>query len=570
MGKSLKDMEIPQPSFFTFDKICAIAESTIGHDNIKVIFEFGARYGEDTVEFAKRYKNASIYSFECNENTINQCRQYIKGFKNIVLTNKAVCDYDGFVKFYPIDKEKTITTWIDGNQGASSIMKASGKYEIEQYVQKETTVPCIRLDTFMNGLNINQIDVLWMDVQGAELAALKGLGDRLNDVVVIQCEVELMEIYTNQPLFYEIKKYLKRHGFCFMGFTSKSEYSGDAVFIQKDKITADCKSLCKMVLLPDLLLDSQCGKTRIKLINRFLRLLRRFRQFGYEFPVFTPVSEEDSIIDWYRQVFDPLIGKDVQFRYLIKSNVALDVVIPVAEKDIKTLGLCIESIRKNLRHAIYDIYIVAPNNAEIKELAKNYHCKFIQENAAVRGVTKEEIQYSVNGLDRSGWLFQQLIKLSVDEFTQHEYILVMDSDTFLNRPIKYFHKGKMILNTSDEHHEPYYDVYKKLMQEGIVSNKSFVAHGMLFSREILGEMKLYIANKNHKNWASAILDNVDYRDISGFSEYETYGNYILRYHPTKVKTEYWFNKSINNFEELSNIPKFYKTVSLHSYRQTND
>ena len=45
--------------------------------------------------------------------------------------------------------------------------------------QKEIIVNGIRLDTFINENNINNIDLLCMDLQGYELNALKSLGNHL-------------------------------------------------------------------------------------------------------------------------------------------------------------------------------------------------------------------------------------------------------------------------------------------------------------------------------------------------------------------------------------------------------
>ena len=42
---------------------------------VEVIFEFGSRYGEDTIEFAKIYPQSKIYAFECNPNTLAICKK---------------------------------------------------------------------------------------------------------------------------------------------------------------------------------------------------------------------------------------------------------------------------------------------------------------------------------------------------------------------------------------------------------------------------------------------------------------------------------------------------------------
>jgi hypothetical protein len=50
---------------------------------------------------------------------------------------------------------------------------------------------------------------------------------------MMHIEVEFMEIYSGQPLFKEVKKYLVKNNFVFIGFTSKGKFSADAVFINK-------------------------------------------------------------------------------------------------------------------------------------------------------------------------------------------------------------------------------------------------------------------------------------------------------------------------------------------------
>jgi hypothetical protein len=73
--------------------------------------------------------------------------------------------------------------------------------------------------------------LLWIDIQGAELKALKGLKEKISMVKLIHVEVEFMEIYTDQPSFQDIKYFLIKKGFLFLGFTSESKYFADAVFV---------------------------------------------------------------------------------------------------------------------------------------------------------------------------------------------------------------------------------------------------------------------------------------------------------------------------------------------------
>ena len=222
-----------EASFQAINKISQIADYLFGERSIRTIFEFGSRYGEDTIEFTKKYPAAIVYAFECNPGTIEICRQNLKQFPNIILNEKAVSDKIGSVSFFVNDKEKTKTAWEDGNQGASSLFKASGKYPVEEYVQKEVIVNSITLSSFISEEKIEEIDIMWMDVQGAELMALRGLENQISKIKLLHVEVEFFEIYKDQPLFRDVNKFLKKNNFKLLGYTSYSEYAGDAVYLNR-------------------------------------------------------------------------------------------------------------------------------------------------------------------------------------------------------------------------------------------------------------------------------------------------------------------------------------------------
>lgn len=229
-----------------------IAEKYIGNKKLTVV-ELGALDCKETLGFNSLLNKPTIFTFECNPNTLPLCRKRVKKFKNIHLIEKAVSNIDGKVKFYPIDQKKTVTTWKNGNPGASSLLRASGEYPVEKYIQKEIEVDTITLKSFMKTYKLEHIDLLWMDIQGAELLALQGLGERIKDIKFIHTEVEFFEIYKDQPLFEDIRYFLLKNGFVFLGFSNFAEYSGDAIFINRNIINNPLKSL-KLFLIGDSLL----------------------------------------------------------------------------------------------------------------------------------------------------------------------------------------------------------------------------------------------------------------------------------------------------------------------------
>ncbi|WP_414572787.1 FkbM family methyltransferase [Nostoc sp. CCY 9925] len=77
-------------------------------------------------------------------------------------------------------------------------------------IEIETTT----LDSFCNTEEINTIDFLQIDVQGADLQVLEGASEILKrGVLGVQVEVEFSHIYVNQPLFADVDVFLRGHGF---------------------------------------------------------------------------------------------------------------------------------------------------------------------------------------------------------------------------------------------------------------------------------------------------------------------------------------------------------------------
>jgi len=202
-------------------------------DEVLTIFDIGSCHALESVEFSKIYKNAKIFAFEPNPTSYEVCLENTKEDSSIEVINKDIKYYNGFCKFYPMDKDKTITTWWDGNQGASSLYRANGKYPHETYVQYEIEVPCITLESFCMERGIQNIDVIWMDLQGAELTALKSMGDFLNTVKVIHTELEMNPMYDGQCLFEETHDFLLERGFSFEWGNTEAKFGSDFIFVKK-------------------------------------------------------------------------------------------------------------------------------------------------------------------------------------------------------------------------------------------------------------------------------------------------------------------------------------------------
>lgn len=204
-------------------------------DKVSVIFDVGSLHCLESIEFSKKYKNAHIFAFEANPDSYQVCLENTKDIDNITVINKAVNNYNGTCTFYPIDPEETVSPWFDGNRGASSLYKSNGSYDhIERYVQKELEVSCTRLDTFCSENGIENIDLMWMDLQGAELIALESMGEELlSTVKVIHTELEMSPMYDGQCLFEDVNSFLKQYDFYRAHGNTSVQFGTDFIFVNK-------------------------------------------------------------------------------------------------------------------------------------------------------------------------------------------------------------------------------------------------------------------------------------------------------------------------------------------------
>ena len=251
-----------------------------------------------------------------------------------------------------------------------------------------------------------------------------------------------------------------------------------------------------------------------------------------------------------------------------KSEVLIEILITVAQKDFYKLSDCVESLRKNLLHPIKNIYIVAPNTNEINKISKELKVIFVDEKTILN---KDElnINYTVNGKDRSFWLYQELLNFkAIQKLGTEKYILGFDSDTMLSKKQKFIFDKKVLFNVSDEYTQPYFDIAKKLLNLKQITNFSLTSHHILYDRDILEEMLGKIQKKYNLDWVKSIINECDFSKFSCHSEYETYGQYFFNFYRKDMILEYWFNKT--EFKEIKkkNLTNFYyKTISRHHWTE---
>ena len=165
--------------------------------NTKVILEIGGHYGEDTLRFYKYFPESKIYSFEPDPRNIIIFKKFCSEIKNIELIEKAVYNLDNeFLDFYlsysDFDVLQKKYNYIGTEDYVKLKLNNSGSSSLKEKKNtkfKKVKVNTIRLDTWYKSIkNLNLIDFLWIDVQGAEKEVLLGAIDVLKKVRFVQIE----------------------------------------------------------------------------------------------------------------------------------------------------------------------------------------------------------------------------------------------------------------------------------------------------------------------------------------------------------------------------------------------
>ena len=189
------------------------------HDPL-VIFDIGACEGEDSIRYARLFPNSRVYTFEpLPENQALVLANFEKfGVKNAELQSFALADREGTSTFHVSSgkppKKWEGEQWNYGNK-SSSLLKPELHNERFDWIEfnRSIEVQCNRIDGFLAKNHLKHIDFIHMDVQGAELLALKGAGSKISEITSIWLEVSEEELYKNQVLKNELELFLVNNGF---------------------------------------------------------------------------------------------------------------------------------------------------------------------------------------------------------------------------------------------------------------------------------------------------------------------------------------------------------------------
>ena len=179
-----------------------------------VIFDLGAHVGGVTKVYLEQFPHASIYCFEPFPEAFQRLSNNTKDDVGVRCFETAVSEAQGTAVFNSNLSAATNSLLPTDERGASfwgeGLLQTSSQFEVN------TTT----LDAFCSEQDIAHIDILKIDVQGAEFSVLKGAGGMLKkqQISLIYTELIMCPTYKGQHKLHEYLSYLDSLGYEFLDF----------------------------------------------------------------------------------------------------------------------------------------------------------------------------------------------------------------------------------------------------------------------------------------------------------------------------------------------------------------
>lgn len=220
-------------------------ESLIKKYNLKIngIIHAGASEGQERQEY-DRLGIKKVIWIEAIPSVYKTLLINIQPYPGQMAINACLSDKDG----------DTVKFNVSSNEGQSSSMFELGIHKVihpsVQYIGHLDLVTK-RLDTLLNNIDSAGYNFLNMDLQGAELLALRGMGEKLSQIDYCYLEVNKKETYIGCALIGEIDEFLGAYGF-------KRVETGDfvddtwtdALYVKNNGLSSEINNLAT-IITPD-------------------------------------------------------------------------------------------------------------------------------------------------------------------------------------------------------------------------------------------------------------------------------------------------------------------------------
>jgi FkbM family methyltransferase len=177
--------------------------------NNPVVLEIGTSTGEDSLGFLREFSDIQLYCFEPDPRCLEVHKSQVKD-PRCKLYEIAISDVDGEAEFYQSSGSyegfNEYSEWLQ----SSSLKTPKNHLEVHPWCKFENKVivPTRKLDSWFEENPIDEIDLIWADVQGAEENLIRGAFKTLSHTKYFYTEYEDDELYEGQITLEQIKALL--------------------------------------------------------------------------------------------------------------------------------------------------------------------------------------------------------------------------------------------------------------------------------------------------------------------------------------------------------------------------
>lgn len=193
------------------------------------VLHLGASFGQEAQLYES--KNLKVIWIECIPEMIKLLRENIANFEKQIVIEALLSDRHGDERVFFLSSNTLQSSSLFPFDDQYS--KVSGLVMVDSLKLKSK-----RLDKVLNYKSLKDYNYWVVDLQGAELEALRGAGRLLDLCLVLDIEISLCEIYRNGTRFDELDSFLKRQGFTLATIPPRG-YHGMVVYVRTSFPKAD-------------------------------------------------------------------------------------------------------------------------------------------------------------------------------------------------------------------------------------------------------------------------------------------------------------------------------------------
>ena len=215
------------------DDPIAILGLLLQSEDVSVIIDGGASIGDTSQKFSILFPNASIFAFEPYPPFLDAIKKKAEVNPQIKDIPFALDNKPG-VRILNVNKSEGTNSFYDASEDSKRI------YHNHFEKEKELRVNTTSLDIWCKEQSITHIDILKLDLQGGEKAALEGAVNKLKNkrIHYILSEISFISQYKDQPIASDIINLLDSFGYDLLNLYQVHYYDGymiqaDAIFVER-------------------------------------------------------------------------------------------------------------------------------------------------------------------------------------------------------------------------------------------------------------------------------------------------------------------------------------------------